>query len=217
VIPVRVVYCAGEQGRVVLDILRSVGDVDDVVFADDDESRQGERVEGVPVVGGLEALAERAGETDEEEAAPRCLVAFGDRQGVRLSLAERLAEAGFGFFEAIHPDATVSETATLGDGVTVNAGSYLGPGVAVGDHALVDSCVNVSHDAVLGTGATLTPNATLAGGVSVGRGAYVGPGATVLEDRSVGPGAVVGAGAVVTEDVPPDTTVVGVPAEPVEE
>jgi UDP-perosamine 4-acetyltransferase len=205
----RVIYCAGEQGRVVLDILRSAGEANGVVFADDDPALHGDSVAGRAVVGGLADLP-----TGGESVAT--VVAFGDQPGVRLELADRLADAGCEFFNAVHAVATVSETATLGRGVMVNAESYVGPGVDVGDHVLVDSCVNISHDVSLGRGTTVTPGATVAGGVTLGIDSYVGPGATVIEDVRVGEGAVVGAGAVVTDDVSPETTVVGVPAAPLE-
>lgn len=197
------IYCAGDQGRVVLDILRAGDAADEVAFVDDDATRHGESVDGVPVVGALSDSAV-PGEGD-------WLIAFGG-QGVRLDLAERVSESGGDFFNALHPSATVSPSSETGVGVTVNAESYVGPGATLEDHVLVDSCVNVSHDVTLARGATITPNATLAGDVDIGSDAYVGPGATVLRGRSVGPGAVVGAGAVVTEDVSADTTVTGVPA-----
>lgn len=204
----RAIYCAGEQGRVVLDILRASGDDSEVVFLDDDSSRKGGTINDVQVAGGIEVIK-------SSDVSIQCLVAFGDRRGVRLEIARNVADAGGEFFNAIHPNATVSENARIGDGITVNAQSYIGPGVFVDDHVLIDGCVNISHDVLLGLGSTITPNATLAGGVAVGRDAYVGPGATVIEDITIGTRAVVGAGAVVTEDVGEETTVVGVPAEPV--
>lgn len=51
--------------------------------------------------------------------------------------------------------------------------------------------------------------------VVVGHDVWVGHGATVLPGVEIGNGAVVAAGAVVVEDVPPYTTVAGVPAEQV--
>ena len=51
-----------------------------------------------------------------------------------------------------------------------------------------------------------------AGRVTVESGAFVGIGATVIQSVRVGYEAVVGAGAVVTTDVPPMSTVAGVPA-----
>ena len=47
--------------------------------------------------------------------------------------------------------------------------------------------------------------------MTVGEGAFVGTGATVLEKICIGAWSVVGAGAVITRDVPPNSTVVGVP------
>jgi acetyltransferase-like isoleucine patch superfamily enzyme len=52
----------------------------------------------------------------------------------------------------------------------------------------------------------------LASTVTVGAGAHIGCGASVRQSITVGEGALVGAGAVVVQEVPPGTTVVGVPA-----
>ncbi|HDS09283.1 MAG TPA: N-acetyltransferase, partial [Firmicutes bacterium] len=46
----------------------------------------------------------------------------------------------------------------------------------------------------------------------VKKGASIGSGATILCGITIGENSVIGAGAVVTKDVPPNTTVAGVPA-----
>lgn len=204
----KVIYCAGEQGRVVLDILKRTDEDEHVVFLDDDPSYPGWTVDGIEVAGTGEALTEMDPEHD------RCIVAFGDEQGTRIALAERVREAGIELFSAVDTDTTLAETADVGEGVIVNARTYVGPGAHLDDLVLVDSAVSVSHDVHLARGATVGPGVTLAGGVTVGEDAYVGAGATVLDDRTIGERAVIGAGAVVVNDVPSETTVVGVPAGP---
>ena len=204
----KIICCAGEQARVVLDVLNRAGNDEEVVLLDDDPGTHGERVHGRPVVGGIDEL-ERLSPEDH-----RCIVALG-RIGVsRLDLVSQVCDRGFDLFSVVDPDSTVASTAKVSPGTTINAQSYVGPDVRVDDAVIVDSGAIVSHDGHLAAGVTVAPNATLAGAVSVDRSAYLGAGATVLDHVSIGENAIVGAGAVVTEDVPPEETVVGVPAAP---
>ena len=66
---------------------------------------------------------------------------------------------------------------------------------------------------MIGDFCTISPSATLCGGVRVGHGCTIFAGATIMPFITLGEGATVGAGAVVNKDVPPGTTVAGVPAK----
>jgi serine O-acetyltransferase len=100
--------------------------------------------------------------------------------------------------------------------VSISDGAVLHPGVFIPHGQVVIQGVVVVH-----TGAVLHPWTTigLIGpgviGPAIGPRASIGTGAKVLGPVSVGANARVGANAVVLGDVPPNTTVVGMPAKAV--
>ncbi|WP_200531412.1 acetyltransferase [Halorubrum sp. LN27] len=205
----KVIYCAGELGRVVLDILRRQGVDNDVFFIDDDPELKGESVDGIEIIGGRSEFDS----FDQNET--EIIIAFADRQKVRLELMSAVRQLDFDLFSIVDIDSTVAETATIGDGVILNAQSYIGPDATLSDAVVIESAASISHDVTLKEGVTIGPNATIAGGTTIGRDVFVGAGATVCDDISIGDKAVVGAGAVVISSVPSETTVAGVPASPI--
>jgi len=105
-------------------------------------------------------------------------------------------------------------------------GATVGEGVSLALTATPDvfwpELLTIEDHAVVGYDATLLCHEFLrdeyrTGEVVVGEGAMIGAGAIVLPGVEIGHDAKVGANAVVTADVPPETTVVGAPAEPVGE
>lgn len=104
-------------------------------------------------------------------------------------------------------------------------GVTVGTGVAFGLESTPDvfwpELITVEDDAIIGYDATLLCHEFLrdeyrTGAVTIREGAMIGAGAIVLPGVEVGENAQVAANSLVTEDVPPDTTVAGVPATPTE-
>jgi acetyltransferase-like isoleucine patch superfamily enzyme len=82
--------------------------------------------------------------------------------------------------------------------------------------------ITVEDDAIVGYDATILCHEFLAdeyrtGEVVIGERAMIGADAVILPGVEIGADARVAAGSMVTEDVPPDTTVAGVPATPADE
>lgn len=105
-------------------------------------------------------------------------------------------------------------------------GIEIHPGAKIGDGFFIDHGVGVviGETAEVGNNVTLYQGVTL-GGTSLDPGkrhptvdddVIVGAGAKVLGPLTLGRGARVGSNAVVVKDVTADTTVVGIPAKPVE-
>ena len=132
----------------------------------------------------------------------------------RRELFGRLRAAGLATPALVHPRASVSASAAVGDGAALFPGVVLGAGVRVEANAVLYSAAVAEHDCRIGEHAWLSPGVVLAGGVTVQAGAFLGAGAVVVPGRTIGRRAMVAAGAVVVEDVEPDATVVGVPARP---
>ena len=104
-------------------------------------------------------------------------------------------------------------------------GATIGKGVSLGLTATPDvfwpELVTIKDHAIVGYDATLLCHEFLqdeyrTGEVVVGERAMIGAGAIVLPGVEIGADAQVAANSLVTEDVPPETTVAGVPAEPLD-
>lgn len=103
----------------------------------------------------------------------------------------------------IHP------AATLGDRVFIDHGM----GTVIGETSIIGDDVEMYHGVTLG-GKSSRPEKRHP---TVGDGVTLGADATLIGDISIGENATVGAGAVVVDDVAPNATVVGVPAEPIDD
>jgi len=204
--PSCVIVGAGGHGRVVLDILRSGGHYHIAGFLDSNRRLHGRRMDGLPVLGDMTCLPALW-----NRGVRRAVVAIGDN-GVRRAFALRLDSAGFELVNAIHPSAHLARNVNLGTNVVIAAGALVCAHCQIGDSVILNTGCIVDHESMIGTAVHVCPGAKLAGRVTVESGAFVGIGATVLQGVRIGCEAVVGAGAVVIRDVPPMTTVVGVPA-----
>ncbi|RJP75136.1 MAG: serine O-acetyltransferase [Candidatus Abyssobacteria bacterium SURF_17] len=113
----------------------------------------------------------------------------------------------------------LSHIARFLTGIEIHPGAKIGPGFFI-DHGMG---VVIGETSELGENVTLYHGVTL-GGTSwkkekrhptLGNNVVVGAGATVLGPIKVGDHSRIGSGSVVVEDVPPNTTVVGIPGKAV--
>jgi sugar O-acyltransferase (sialic acid O-acetyltransferase NeuD family) len=200
------VYGAGGHGKVVADILLSLG-LPLAGFLDDGFEMAGRKILDLPVLGGIDWLLER-------RAAAAVALGIGNNLA-RQKVADRLRQRGIDLPAAIHSSAVVAASTTIGAGVVVMAGAVINPDAKIGRGAIINSGAIIEHDVVVGDFAHVSPGAVTGGAVRIGELAHVGLGARILPGISVGPHATVGAGAVVIREVAPGITVAGVPAMPV--
>lgn len=143
----------------------------------------------------------------------------------------------------IFQDVRIGEASLIGDGASVREQCRIGANciisryvtinynTVIGDRTKVMDLTHITGNCVIGSDVFIsvmvgTTNDNLAGrggyseenvlGPAIEDRAIVGAGATLLPGVRIGSGAVVGAGSVVTRNVAPDTTVMGIPARPVE-
>jgi serine O-acetyltransferase len=120
------------------------------------------------------------------------------RRGFRLPARFLSQVSRFWTGIEIHPGATVGRRLFIDHGM----------GVVIGETAIVGDDVTLYHGVTLG-GTSLQKKKRHP---TLGNGVVVGNTSSILGDIVVGDNSRVGAGSVVLRDVPPDSTVVGVPA-----
>ncbi|MDQ0359358.1 serine O-acetyltransferase EpsC [Breznakia pachnodae] len=110
----------------------------------------------------------------------------------------------------------VTNIARFWVGIEIHPGATIGKGLLI-DHGMG---VVIGETAVIGDDCTIYHGVTLGGTgkecckrhPTLGNNVMVGAGAKVLGNITLGDNSKVGANAVVTHDVPPNTSVVGIPA-----
>lgn len=200
---------AGGHARVLLSTLLQKG-ARVVGFADPDDTRS--EILGISRLGGDEAVLEH----DPAEVTLVNGIGSVGSSASRVRVHEYFRTRGYVFASVIHPSAIIAVEGELSDGVQVMAGAILQTGCLVGEGSIVNTGARLDHDCIVGSFAHIAPGAVLCGDVHVGARAHVGAGATVIQGVRIGDESIVGAGSVVLRDVPAGSTVVGVPAQPIQ-
>lgn len=204
-IPV-IILGAGGHGRVVLDLLKSLGH-EAAGFIDRNQVLWGQVIDGVPVIGGDDEILKKP---PGEIRLAMGLGGVGDNRP-RMSLYEMFCARGYFFPCFFHPSSIVSGTASTGGASMVMAGAVIQAGCILGKNVIINTGALVDHDCRIGDHVHVAPGAVLSGGVTVGSGAHIGTGAVVIQNIHIGEDSVVAAGAVIVRDVSRGSVVMGVP------
>jgi sugar O-acyltransferase (sialic acid O-acetyltransferase NeuD family) len=175
-------------------------------FLDDSPQRHGQVLDGLPVLGPLDAVA------DHPQAAVVLCTGSTRDQASRRRIADRLGLPAERYATVVHAAASVARGTEVGPGSVLLAGVVVTAPQRIGRHVVAMPHVVLTHDDEVGDYVTLAARVGVAGSVTIGEGAYLGAGALVREGLSVGPWSLVGMGAVVLADVPAGEVWVGNPA-----
>lgn len=140
------------------------------------------------------------------------IVAIGNNNDRKRLLDELVAEGAF-IATVIHPSAVVADSAVLGPGICIMAGSILNPFVQIGKGVIINTKASVDHHGVIGDYTHIAPGVTLAGDVKIGSTSFIGSGVVISNQIEVTSNVIVGAGGVVVEDITETGTYVGVPVK----
>ena len=129
---------------------------------------------------------------------------------LRYRVAHRLYKRGYFFLARWYSQRTVRKT-----GIEIHPGATIGKGLFI-DHG---HGVVIGETTIIGDNVTLYQGVTLGGTgkesgkrhPTIGDNVMISAGAKVLGSFTIGAGSKIGAGSVVLSEVPPNSTVVGVP------
>lgn len=206
-----VILGTGGTSRDILDTLLDVNDAggvqyDCIGFLDDEASRWGGVIRGVPIRGPLTAARELVG----------CVFVNGIGSPRNFREKERLIQStgvsADRFVSLVHPTASVSRAARLGCGTVILQHVTVTAGARLGNHVVVLPNSVISHDVEIGDYTCVAGGVAISGEVRIGAGCYIGSRACVKEGLVVGDGVLVGMGSVVLRDVDRDAVVIGTPA-----
>jgi sugar O-acyltransferase (sialic acid O-acetyltransferase NeuD family) len=205
------VWGAGGHGRVVADLIRSLG-LRVAGFIDADQrhlNQAAEPDESILLMYEGDFVQRLRGESAFPDGVSGVALGIGNnlrRFQLLTELGELIAPP------LVHSRAAVTPSAAIGVGTVVLANAVINSRARVGAGGIINSGAIIEHDCSLGRGVHVSPGSVLSGSVTVGDRAWIGAGAVVVPGITVGSDSVIGAGAVVLRDVADNTTVVGNPA-----
>lgn len=115
------------------------------------------------------------------------------------------------FCSVIHPSATVSKYAKIGNNVLIMAHVSIGPNVNIEDNVIILPNTTIHHDSLVKQNSIICGSVLIAGNVTIQDNCYIGAKTSIISNCLVGTKTIVGMGSNVIRNVAPNSKVVGNP------
>lgn len=174
-------------------------------FIDDNISLRDTQINRYTVLGGIEYL-----NTMTSTINAVCAIA---NYKVKKNIISSIKSNNVNFVNIIHPDADISNTNLIGEGVIIYPGVIMTTNIKIGNHVIISPKCGIGHETLIEDYVSLLWNVNVSGCVTIREGSLIGSGVTIIQNKIIGKECIIGAGAVVVKDIPSNCTAVGVPAK----
>lgn len=205
-----IIIGAGGVGREVAFIIEEINKempmLNILGFIDDNKEIHGKVINGYSVLGDLSYLDNYHGKEEKPEVVI-AIANYNVKKNIVLKINNR-----FNFATIIHPEVSIHNTVTIGNGSIIYKGVIMTTNITIGNHVIVSPKCGIGHDSIIKDYVSLLWNVNISGNDVIEEGVLIGSAATVIQGKNVAQGAIIGAGAVVVKDILSNTTNVGVPS-----
>lgn len=132
---------------------------------------------------------------------------------VRKIIVEKMKSKGAVFTTVIHPNALISDSCRLGEGVIVYPFALISDNAVIGDNCIINMYSSVAHDSVLGEYCTISAHCDITGMCRMGNRVFMGTSSHVVPGSKIGDDVYICAGSTVMTKVRSNVKVLGNPAK----
>ena len=186
----------------IMDINKISNAFDVIGFLDDDKKLHGKKINGYPILGGINWLSNKK--------KIGCVVAIGDSK-IRERVVKKLKNFNVSFPSIIHPSVIMSEFVTVGKGTIICAGGIISPNSEIGNFVFINLRSLIAHNCKIKDFVSINPGVNVNGYTIIEKGAYIASGVTVRDEIKIGKWSVIGIGGVIGNDVKPYSLYLGNP------
>ncbi len=138
---------------------------------------------------------------------------YGHISAFNIPYKERMGRLKLNWVNSFSKTYTRFPDIKMGNGVRINAYTYIDGDTVIGNHVKINAQSFVGHGSTIGDYTYLSQGVILDNNVCVGNKCYIFENSTLLPEISVGDNTVIGAGSVVTKDIPSNVVAYGNPCK----
>lgn len=197
---------AGNVGGYIAYHAEEMGEYKLCGFLDDDETKLGNEIYHLPVIGNVGYLLN----TTKEVAV---VIAIANSV-VKKFIVNKLSQNKLIRFPAfIHPSVWIGKNVKVGDGAIIYPGVTINYEAFIGNFVTINMNSTIGHNCNLMDYSTLSPGVDCGGFTQLGEQSFLGIGSSTLQSVKIGQNTIIGGGAMVIDDIPDNVIAAGVPAK----
>lgn len=132
---------------------------------------------------------------------------------VRKMIVEKMKAKGAVFTAVVHPNALISDSCKLGEGVIVYPFALISDNAVIGDNCIINMYSSVAHDSILGEYCTVSAHCDITGMCRLGDRVFMGSSSHIVPGSKIEDDVYICAGSTVMTRVRSGVKVLGNPAK----